>query len=88
MGPNRVDLCDLCGGELKTGTTTLEVWRDAQLVVFRDVPADVCQQCKEAYLSADVSERLDRFIDEIQHHQPEQYLTVPQYSAAQVMRGD
>ncbi len=51
----------------------------------RDVPADVCQQCKEAYLSADVSERLDGFLDEYHRHRPERYFAVPQYSAAQAM---
>ncbi len=82
---NKVDRCDLCRGELKPGTTTLEVWRDTQLIVIRDIPADVCQQYKEAYLSANVSERLDRFMGNRQFYQPEQYLTVPQYSAAQVL---
>jgi YgiT-type zinc finger domain-containing protein len=82
---NRIDLCDLCGSELEPGTTTLEVWRGEQLIVIRDVPADVCQQCKEAYISANVSERLDRFLEEYHRHRPEQYLAVPQYSAAQAM---
>ena len=79
------DHCDLCGGELESGKTTLEIWRRGQLIVIRDVPADVCQQCREAYLSADISERLDDFFSAVELHQPEQYLTVPEYSAAQVL---
>jgi YgiT-type zinc finger domain-containing protein len=82
-----VDRCDRCGGELRPGTTTLEVWRGEQLIVIREVPADVCQQCKEAYISADVSERLDHFLEEYQCHRPQQYLAVPQYTAAQAMDG-
>jgi YgiT-type zinc finger domain-containing protein len=82
---NRIDLCELCVGELESSSTTLEIWRSEQLIVIRDVPADVCQQCKEAYISANVSERLDRFLEEYHRHRPEQYLAVPQYSAAQAM---
>ena len=80
-----VDRCDLCSGELGPGKTTLEIWRGEQLIVIRDVPADVCQQCNDAYVSADVSERLDRFLVEYRRHRPDQYLTVPQYSAAQAL---
>ncbi len=80
-----VDRCDLCSGELAPGKTTLEIWRGEQLIVIRDVPADVCQQCNEAYISADVSERLDRFLVEYRRHRPKQYLAVPQYSAAQAL---
>ena len=84
MNP-RVDRCDRCGGVLRPGTTPLEIWRGEELLVIRDVPADVCEQCHEAYLSAHVSERLDHFVDEHHRHRPERYLAVPQYMAAQVM---
>lgn len=82
-----VDRCDLCGGELKSGQTTLEIWRGAEMLVIKDVPADVCEQCNEAYISADVSERLDYFLRDYQRRRPERYLAVPQFSAAQVMEG-
>ena len=80
-----VDRCDLCGGELKPGQTLLEIWRGEELLVIRDVAADVCQQCNEAYISASVSERLDHFLSEYHRHRPERDLAVPQYSAAQAM---
>ena len=82
-----VDRCDLCGGELKPGQTTLEIWRGGELVVITDVSADVCDQCNEAYISADMSERLDHFLAEYHRHRPERYLAVPQYSAVQAMGG-
>ena len=81
------DRCDLCGGELKPGKTVLEIWRGGELLVIRDVPADVCQQCNEAYISADISERLDHFLAEHRRYRPERYLAVPQYSVVQAMRG-
>ncbi|PKO20307.1 MAG: YgiT-type zinc finger domain-containing protein [Chloroflexi bacterium HGW-Chloroflexi-1] len=80
-----VDRCDLCGGELRSGTTILQFWRGGELIVIRDIEADVCQQCGEAYISAEVSEHLDHFLMEHHRHQPERYFAVPQYSAAQAM---
>jgi YgiT-type zinc finger domain-containing protein len=83
----QLDLCDLCGGELQPGKTSLEIWRGEELLVIRDVPADVCVQCGEAYISADVSERLDHFVNEHYKHRPERYIAVPQYSAIQAIGG-
>jgi len=80
-----IDRCDLCSGELAPGKTTLGIWRNEQLVVIRDVSADVCVQCNETYISPAVSERLDHFPTESHRHLPEQYLAVPQYSAAQAL---
>jgi YgiT-type zinc finger domain-containing protein len=82
-----VDRCDFCGGQLRPGTTALELWIGEELVVIRDVPADVCQQCNEAYISAVVSEQLDDFLREHHRHRPERYLAVPQYAAVQVLGG-
>lgn len=82
-----IDRCDLCGGELKPGKTTLEIWRGEELITIKDVPADVCQQCGEAYISAEMSEHLDRFVVEYHQHRPERYIAVPQYSAAQAIGG-
>lgn len=81
-----IDRCDLCGGELTPGKTTLEIWRGEELVVIKDVPADVCRQCHEAYLSARVSAQLDNFVREHHRHRPKRYIGVPEYSAAQVIR--
>jgi YgiT-type zinc finger domain-containing protein len=82
-----VDRCDLCGGELKPGVTTLEIWRGKELLVIKDVPADVCQQCHEAYLSPEISAKLDRFVLEHHQHRPERYIPVPQYMATQAIDG-
>lgn len=79
------DRCDLCGGELEPGKTSLEIWRGDELLIIKDVSADVCQQCGEAYISAEISEKLDHFLAERQRYHPERYITVPQYSAAQAI---
>jgi len=76
--------CDRCRGKLLPGKTSLEIRRGENLIILRDVPADVCQQCGEAYLSARVSEKLDAFLDE-PPRQPLRYVTVPEFSLAQAV---
>lgn len=51
--------CPMCpAGTLREGTTTLTMERDGATIVFKDVPADVCDTCGEAYLDEDVSARV------------------------------
>lgn len=53
--------CPMCpAGTLKKGTTTVTMERDGATIVFKEVPADVCDTCGEAYLDEDVSNRLYR----------------------------
>jgi YgiT-type zinc finger domain-containing protein len=51
------DLCDLCGGELKHEKADLELHIRKDLIICKDLPADVCLQCGEKYFSAEVSEK-------------------------------
>ena len=49
--------CVICRhGETRSGFTT--VTRDEAVVVFKAVPADICQDCGEYYLSDDLTDRL------------------------------
>lgn len=77
------DRCDLCGGVLSAGKTALEIRRHIDLT---DIPADVCEQCGEPYISAEISEKRDRFLEEYRQHRPERYLPVPEFSALQAMK--
>jgi len=47
-------------GTLQKGTTTLTMERGSATIVFKDVPADVCDVCGEAYIDEDVSEDVYR----------------------------
>lgn len=49
--------CTLCRqGETKTGETTVTLQRGQTIVLVKQVPADVCENCGEYYLAADVAE--------------------------------
>ncbi len=52
-------ICVICKhGETRPGSTTVTLTRERATLVFRDVPADVCDNCGEEYVDAAVAARL------------------------------
>ena len=51
--------CTICRtGHTQTGFTTVTLQRDDTVVVIRDVPAEICEDCGEYYLSEPIARRL------------------------------
>ena len=51
--------CVLCkNGETRPGTVTVTLERGKTVVVVRDVPADVCENCGEYYLDGSVAQEV------------------------------
>ncbi len=51
--------CMVCKrGETCAGTTTVTLEREGAALVVRKVPAQVCENCGEAYVEAEVTRRL------------------------------
>jgi YgiT-type zinc finger domain-containing protein len=49
--------CALCKyGETHSGQVTVTLQREETLVIIKQVPADVCENCGEYYLSENVTE--------------------------------
>jgi len=75
-------ICGECGGGLESKTIThFQPW-GTELVRFDQVPAFVCIQCGHVWLSAEVSQSMDRIIR--QHATPKSFLQVPVYSFAEL----
>ena len=54
-----LDKCYFCKGKVIQQQVTIDYrWGD-NLVVIKDVPAGVCQQCGEKYLTSDVYKELE-----------------------------
>ncbi len=51
--------CSFCGGEVKEDKIELDYRYKGKLYIFRDVPAGVCQQCSEKYLTAKVAKEIE-----------------------------
>ena len=51
--------CVICkNGETGAGVTTVTLERDGCAVIFRGVPAEICDNCGEYYLSEELTEQL------------------------------
>ncbi|HVB22839.1 MAG TPA: type II toxin-antitoxin system MqsA family antitoxin [Ktedonobacteraceae bacterium] len=57
--------CIMCKwGETQPGTTTMTLERGTTTVVFKNVPAEVCQTCGESYLDAATTRHLLHIVEE------------------------
>ncbi len=51
--------CVICKtGQTHPGITTVTLQRDKTVVVIRDVPAEICEDCGEYYLSEPIARRV------------------------------
>jgi YgiT-type zinc finger domain-containing protein len=57
--------CVICKqGETQPGSTTITLERGTTTVVFKNVPAEVCQTCGESYLDAKTTRHLLHIVEE------------------------
>jgi len=56
--------CPLCGGGKSPGTTTYTVDFGPSIVIVRNVPAMVCDQCGEEWIPADAASKLEQLTTE------------------------
>lgn len=54
--------CSFCGGQVRQKTTELDYRRKGKLYVFLDVPAGVCVQCGEKFLTAEAAKKIEKKI--------------------------
>jgi len=54
--------CSFCGGEVKEERVELDYRYKGRLFIFQNVPAGVCQQCGEKYLTAEVAKNIEHKI--------------------------
>ena len=83
---NTPNICALCGGKLEHKTITHQQPWGGELYEFENVPALVCRQCGEVYLPAEVTQLIDRVIQ--QNPEPKRYRRVPVFSLPEFSRRD
>ncbi len=54
--------CSFCGGEVVQRNVELDYRYKEKLYVFQNVPAGVCRQCGEKYLTARVAKKIENDI--------------------------
>jgi YgiT-type zinc finger domain-containing protein len=69
---SKVKPCPLCNGTLHDQeAATLSFVVKGRVVVVKNAPAEVCDQCGEAFLSTDVSKRVSTIIKDALKHNME-----------------
>jgi YgiT-type zinc finger domain-containing protein len=72
--------CYFCKGQLvKKHITHIHTWGE-KIVLFEDVPAEVCTQCGETYFSPEVLERMDNVVTS--GTKPRTTIAIPVFSMA------
>ena len=72
--------CPLCGGELQYGQTAAPFFIDEKIIIIKDVPAEVCADCGEAFTKSSVAGRIEDILDKVELLQSE--MSVVHYKAA------
>jgi YgiT-type zinc finger domain-containing protein len=73
--------CPQCGGGFESQTITHQQPWGTELYEFESVPALVCNQCAEVWLSAEVAQQIEAVIK--QNPRPKRYHQVPVFSLAE-----
>lgn len=60
------DRCYFCGGKLAPGLATLPFVVGANVVIIKQVPAQVCSQCSETVMSSEVAQEEDGLLKQAQ----------------------
>ncbi len=63
-------LCPLCGGKKRKDMTTFTVDFKTGVLVVRDVPAWVCEQCGETWIEDDMAKELEALVQETRRRKP------------------
>ena len=76
---NQVRQCPLCGG-MDDGITTAPFFIAEKIVVIKNVPAEICADCGEAYMKSLVVGEIERILDRLEELHSE--VSIIYYKAA------
>lgn len=72
--------CPLCGGAMTDSITTLPFLIEDRVVVIKNVPAEICSDCGEAYVKSSVVGRVEALLDRLEELGSE--VSIVHYEAA------
>lgn len=72
------ELCVFCSGETEKKKINVNRNWGGKMVIFRNVPAEVCKRCGEAYFSLQVMKDMENML--LRKTKPKSVIKVPVYS--------
>ena len=72
--------CTFCKGTTKEGLSTFTADLEDCIVIIRNVPSHICEQCGETYYSTEVMQQVYRIVQSVRDTMSE--VTVVNYRAA------
>jgi len=77
---NKAKRCPLCGGEMYDGITMLSFLMGEKVAIIKNVPAEICTDCGEAYMKSHVTGKVETLLDCIEELHSE--VSIIYYEAA------
>jgi YgiT-type zinc finger domain-containing protein len=76
--------CPVCGGSLHTGEATIPyILDDDVVIVVKNVPAEICGDCREAFTSGEVTDRITGMLRQLKSlHSEVSVITYSEYEPA------
>jgi YgiT-type zinc finger domain-containing protein len=79
--PQKVSLCQGCGGETYEDIVKAAFWHDERLILIEDILARICKNCGEQFYDDETAQRLHGLIA-APPAKPKEEILVPVYSLA------
>ena len=81
--------CTRCGETMHPATVKTAIWRGDRLFLVEDIPAQVCDSCREQFYDEETAETLRRLTEEgFSSVEPKKEIVVPVFSLeGRIIRG-
>jgi len=57
--------CSYCKGDLEEGKSEFMARVDDEVIIIREIPGYVCNQCGEAFFTPEISRKIDKIMEDV-----------------------
>ena len=65
----RPEVCGFCKGQLAAGLSEFILRGGEKVIVIKELPAWICQDCGEAYYTSSTSKKIDSVINKVKRNE-------------------
>ena len=66
--------CKICSAELKKSKVNHIIDLDDHIIIIKEVPALVCEQCGEYFLETDIALKIERMVETVYQNHAEVFI--------------